>query len=229
MCSVTANPPASIVWFKISDEEIEELTNTSKIAITHQFTSDVAPISFSTLIINATGSSDYMCIADNNIGDAVSSNFSLVKTGHCNCIRTYKGNKCLVEGTCVYAFITHCISIMIGQGSEVLVFITKPRNQTAVNGSSVEFQCSACSTLEPTIMWTFTRKGSMISEVIDENSTFVDITVRVNSLALTINNVNWTYEGVYQCIIFTENNHIEAEAGLNVLSKLFTVRNSLLI
>ena len=118
---------------------------------------------------------------------------------------------------------------MIGQDSEVLVFITKSEDQTAVNGSLVEFQCSACSTLEPTIMWTFTRKGSMTSEVIDENSTFVDIIPGENSLSLTINNVNWTYEGVYQCIISTENNHIEAETGLNVLSKLFTVRNSSLI
>ena len=90
MCSVTANPPASIVWFKISDEEIEELTNTSKITITHHFTSDMAPISLSTLVVSATGSNDYMCMADNNVGDAVSLNFSLVETGHCNCVRTYK-------------------------------------------------------------------------------------------------------------------------------------------
>ena len=98
MCSVIANPPTRIVWFKISDDEIEEVTNTTEIAITHQFTSDMAPISLSTLVIRATGSNDYTCMADNNIGDAVSLNFSLVETGHCNCVRTYKGNKCLVEG-----------------------------------------------------------------------------------------------------------------------------------
>ena len=110
---------------------------------------------------------------------------------------------------------------MIGQSTEVLVFITMPQDQTAVDGNYVEFHYSACSTLEPTIMWTFTRKGSMQSEVIDENSTFVDIIPGENSLSLTINNVNWTYEGVYQCIISTENNQIEAEARLNVPSKLF--------
>ena len=60
----------------------------------------------------------------------------------------------------------------------------------------------------------------MQSEVIDENSTFADIIPGENSLSLTINSVNWTYEGVYQCIISTENNQIEAEASLNVLSKL---------
>ena len=110
---------------------------------------------------------------------------------------------------------------MIGQEStEVLVFITMPRDQTAVDRNFIEFQCSACSTLEPAIMWTFTRKGSMQSEVIDENSTFVDIIPGENSLSLTINSVSWTYEGVYQCIISTENNQIEAEASLNVLSKL---------
>ena len=104
MCSVTANPPATIVWYKISDGEVEELTNASRTSITHQFTSDMAPISLSTLVISTTGRNDYMCLADNNVGDAVSLNFSLVETGHCNCVRTYKGNKCLVEGMCVYAY-----------------------------------------------------------------------------------------------------------------------------
>ena len=97
-CSVNANPPARIDWFKTSDEEVEELSNTSSTSITHRFTSDMAPISLSTLVISTTGSNDYMCVADNNVGDAVSLNFSLVKTGHCNCIRTHKGSKCLVEG-----------------------------------------------------------------------------------------------------------------------------------
>lgn len=108
---------------------------------------------------------------------------------------------------------------MTGQGTDVLVFITSPQDQTAVDGNLVEFQCSACSTLEPTIMWMFTRKGAMQSEAIDENSTFVDIVPGENSLSLIINNVNWTYEGVYECIISTENNQIEAEASLNVQSK----------
>ena len=94
-CSVTANPPATIVWL---NEESEELTNTSRVSITHNFTSDTEPISLSTLIINATESGDYICTADNHVAGAVSLNFSLVKTGQCNCIRTYKGNKCLVEG-----------------------------------------------------------------------------------------------------------------------------------
>ena len=117
---------------------------------------------------------------------------------------------------------------MIGQSTEVLVFITMPQDLTAVDGNFVEFHCSACSTLEPTIMWTVTRKRSMQSEVIDENSTFVEIIPGENSLSLTIHNVNWTYKGVYQCIIFTENNQIEAEASLNVLSKLFYVTQSTL-
>lgn len=66
----------------------------------------------------------------------------------------------------------------------------------------------------------------MQSEVIDENSTFVDITPGENSLSLTINSVNWTYEGVYQCIITTDNDQIEAEASLNVLSKLRILNNN---
>ena len=98
MCSVNANPPAIIAWYN-TNEEVDELTNTSSSSITHRFTADMAPISLSTLVISATGSNDYMCVADNNVGDAVSLNFSLIKTGHCNCIRTYKGNKCRLEGT----------------------------------------------------------------------------------------------------------------------------------
>jgi hypothetical protein len=98
MCSVNANPPAIIDWYSTT-EGIDELTNTSSSSITHRFTADMAPISLSTLVISATGSNDYMCVADNNVGDSVSLNFSLIKTGHCNCIRTYKGSKCRVEGT----------------------------------------------------------------------------------------------------------------------------------
>lgn len=97
-CSVIANPQATIVWL---NEEGEELTNTSRVSITHTFTSNTAPISLSTLTINAIESGDYVCIAENYVADSVSLNFSLVKTGQCNCIRTYKGNKCLVEGNLV--------------------------------------------------------------------------------------------------------------------------------
>ena len=97
-CSVIANPLATIIWL---NEEGKELTNTSRVSITHNSTADTAPISLSTLTINATESGDYICIADNELADVVSLNFSLVKTGQCNCIRTYKGNKCLVEGNLV--------------------------------------------------------------------------------------------------------------------------------
>ena len=113
VCSVTANPSASIVWFKISDGEVEELTNTSRTSITHQFTSDIAPISLSTLVISTTGRNDYMCLADNNVGDAVSLNFSLVETGHCNCVRTYKGNKCLVEGMRVHTYTQSLMEFIV--------------------------------------------------------------------------------------------------------------------
>ena len=100
MCSVNANPPAVISWYKTNDE-VEELSDTSNISITHRFTADTAPISSSTLVITTTESSDYMCVADNNVtvGDAVFLSFYLVKTGHCNCIRTYNGSKCQIEGT----------------------------------------------------------------------------------------------------------------------------------
>ena len=95
MCSVNANPPVIIAWY----DEVEELRNTSSISITHRFTTDTAPISKSTLVINTTESSDYMCEAQNNVGDAISLNFSLIKIDRCSCIRTYKGSECQIEGT----------------------------------------------------------------------------------------------------------------------------------
>ena len=221
-CSVVANPSASIVWFKTSSGE--ELTNTSRMSITHRFTSDSAPISYSTLNISATESDDYMCLADNDVADAVSLNFSLIKTGQCNCIRTYKGNKCLVEGKIFhYSSYTYFTDKNLGQSTDVLVFITSPQDTTAVDEHLVEFQCSACSTLETTITWTFTRKGSQHSEEINDNSTSsgdYSLMPGENSLTLIINSVNWTHEGLYECTISTENREIYAEADLIIQSKL---------
>ena len=233
VCSVNANPPANIIWLHKIDGIVEKLTNTSRTSITHQFTSDniMAPISLSNLTISATESNDYVCMANNTIGDAVhttSLNFSLVKTGQCNYICTYKGNECLVEGTycSIISYVFYFIyNNSIGQSTEVLGFITMPRDQRVMDGKSVEFQCSACSSTlnKPTIIsWTFTRKGSMQSEVISENSTLdnVDIILGENSLSLIITSVNWTYEGAYECIISTDDSQIDAKAYLSVLSKL---------
>ena len=41
-----------------------------------------------------------------------------------------------------------------------------------------------------------------------------------NSLTLSVNSVNWTHEGVYECIISTETREIHAEGYLNIQSKL---------
>ena len=112
-CSVNANPPAIINWFKTS-EEVLELSNTSSTSITYQFTSDKAPITLSTLVINVTRSNNYMCMANNSVGDAVSfsMNFSLVRTGQCSCIQTNKGNEChSVEG--IYVVFAGTLIILI--------------------------------------------------------------------------------------------------------------------
>ena len=95
-CSVIANPTANIVWFSITDTQT--LTNTSQTSITYQFTTDSAPISLSTLQISTDETSDYTCEADNNLSTAVSLNFSIIITDRCKCIKSYKGNKCQVEG-----------------------------------------------------------------------------------------------------------------------------------
>lgn len=86
-CSVVANPPATIVWRKLSDEGIRTtLVSTSRTSITYQSNSTGGPpTSSSTLMIrNVTlaDNGDYICKVENShsIGP-VSANFSVTVTG----------------------------------------------------------------------------------------------------------------------------------------------------
>ena len=101
-------------------------------------------------------------------------------------------------------------------------FTTIPCNVTANQFSRVKFQCSIRSTLMSTFQWNFTRKGSTEAEMIALSETVsagYSIARGHRSQVLIIPNVQWRHEGVYTCIVSSENSQIQAEAYLNVLCK----------
>ena len=108
-------------------------------------------------------------------------------------------------------------------GPIVFNFITTPRNHTTSQSRRVEFQCSVRSTLIPTFVWNFTRKGTSEAETIvnKRGALSVDYSIIAGqrSQVLVITNVQWRYEGEYKCIVSSENSQIQAEANLNVHSK----------
>ena len=86
----------------------------------------------------------------------------------------------------------------------------------------MEFQCSIRSTLIPTFKWNFTRKGSTEAETIAVSGTpLADYSLMrgYRSQVLIIINVQWRHDGVYKCIVSSDNHQVQAEAHLNVLSK----------
>jgi hypothetical protein len=91
-CSVTANPPASIVWMKIdtTSEVTQTLLNTRRITITDRLTNTPSgPVSRSTLAISNVEVSDngnYICEASSgpsNSLPSVSANFTICVIGKC--------------------------------------------------------------------------------------------------------------------------------------------------
>ena len=111
-------------------------------------------------------------------------------------------------------------------GPTVFYFITRPHNVTTNQSSRVELQCSIRSTLIPTFKWNFTRRGSKEEETIAASasgalSAGYSIERGRRSQVLIIPSVQWRHEGVYTCIVSSENSQIQAEANLNVLSKQY--------
>ena len=85
-CSVTANPPANIVWMKQSSERNHALVNTQRIAITDQLTNSTSgPTSRSILTIRNVEVSDngnYVCEASSESSpSSVSVDFTLCVIG----------------------------------------------------------------------------------------------------------------------------------------------------
>ena len=106
----------------------------------------------------------------------------------------------------------------------MLHFTTMPHNVTTNQFSRVEFECSIRSTLVPSFQWTFTRKGSTEAETLTiaiggTISAGYSIIHGHRSQVLIILSVQWRDEGVYTCIVSSENSQIQAEGHLNVLSK----------
>ena len=85
-CSVTANPPANIMWMKKSSERNQALINTQRIAITDQLTNSTSgPTSRSILTISNVEASDngnYICEASSESSpSSVSADFTLCVIG----------------------------------------------------------------------------------------------------------------------------------------------------
>jgi hypothetical protein len=118
------------------------------------------------------------------------------------------------------------IESAVDAGPAVFYFITRPHNITTTQSSRIEFQCSirSLTILTPTFKWNFTRKGSREAETIAVSGTLLagySIIRGYRSQILIIPSIQWRHEGVYTCIVSSENSQIQAEANLNVLSKQY--------
>lgn len=78
-----------------------------------------------------------------------------------------------------------------------------------------------CSTLTPIFSWEFTRKGFEQSIVSAHNPLTSDYLIKLGerSQVLIIRQAEWKYEGVYKCVVSTDNSTLQAEANLNVLGR----------
>ena len=79
-CSVIANPPATITWFKRTSERVRVLTSNSKANTLHHLTDTPSgPLSSSILTIKnveENDNGDYVCEARNNLSSSESANFN---------------------------------------------------------------------------------------------------------------------------------------------------------
>ena len=105
-CSVTANPPANVIWLKRTTGGIKKLINTSRTSITCNLVFTLrGPVTVSTLVIGnveAADSGDYVCEARNSHSSPiVSTNFSVSIIGKSN---LYAHEICVV--TVVYVAAT---------------------------------------------------------------------------------------------------------------------------
>ena len=82
--------------------------------------------------------------------------------------------------------------------------------------------------LKPNFAWNYSRKGASKAETIANKSgpLSVDYTIipGQSRQTLLITNVQWRHQGVYTCIVSSENRQIQAEATLHVPSEYIVVR-----
>ena len=111
-------------------------------------------------------------------------------------------------------------------------FLIRPHNLTTNQFRSVEFQCSVHSTLIPNFMWNFTRKGTSEAKTIANRSrmlsTDYSIIAEQRGQVLIINRVQRKHEGVYKCIVSSNNHQIIAEGNLKVSSKCIPSDNNMM-
>ena len=142
---------------------------------------------------------------------------------------TTRGKNCRnhLKCTCIaYTMSSTEITIIHENvGPTIFNFSTRPHNLTTSQSRRVEFQCSVRSTLIPTFMWNFTRKGALKAETIANRSGPLSADYSISTPAgqrsqvLIITSVQWRHVGVYTCIVSSENSQIQAEANLNIPSE----------
>ena len=102
-----------------------------------------------------------------------------------------------------------------------LSFITKPVNQSILQNEREQMECFVRSTLTPRFTWKFTRKGQSQLIVDGHDPLTLDYFIKLGerSQVLIIKEAKWKHEGIYQCIVSTLNDSVQAEAKLNVLGE----------
>ena len=105
-CSVTANPPANIIWLKRTRKGIKKLISTLKTSITHQITFiSRGPVTTSTLVISnvdTVDDGDYVCEARSSPSSPpVTANFSIIVISKSVYFRVW----CRIKLRCMYSKI----------------------------------------------------------------------------------------------------------------------------
>lgn len=103
------------------------------------------------------------------------------------------------------------------------IAVTQADGKQSLN-QTVKLHCSVCPTLTPEFTWGFTPRGGRNVEIIANQSWSLSpeytITTGHRNQTLTISNAQWSNVGVYVCIASINGTMIQAEADLDVLSKL---------
>lgn len=105
-----------------------------------------------------------------------------------------------------------------------LEFDMKLQNQFSMVSEVAEFNCSVHSSFSPTFLWRFAKEGSSVSEIIavESGSLSSNFSLRngPRNSVLIVKNVQLSSRGTYTCIVSDNIDTIEAEAMLDLQSKI---------
>ena len=110
-------------------------------------------------------------------------------------------------------------------GPTTFVFTIKPQNLTVHQSKRAAFHCSVRSVFKPIFTWNYYKKGASNAESMTiANRTgplLADYTIipGQSSQTLLITNVQWRHEGVYTCMVSSQNKQIQSKANLHVPSE----------